>query len=400
MTGRGHELSGLANGRGQGETLPPAAPTPASSAMDRRRFVSAAASLPLASVLYPGSGARRGVGILRAQEVLPSIDGLGEIRLDYPPALLDEILASGLRCCVVTVGNPGLYGSEALPDTLAEIDAYEAHIDAHRDRLMRVRTVADIDEAVRTNRLGLVYYPQNATALERDPERVDELWARGVRILQLTYNHRNLVGDGSAERTNAGLSEYGLEVVARMNAVGMLVDVSHSGPATTLDAIHHSTAPVAITHAGCAAVFDHPRNKTDEALRAMADGGGVIGIVQLNPYLGPRERNTLDDYVAHVRHAVEVCGIDHVGIGSDREHRPIPDTAEERQKLVDELARLYPDPADAPPVRWPFFLTELNHPRRMETIREGLRAAGFSAGDAEKILWGNWHRLFGEVWPA
>ncbi len=368
--------------------------------MDRRRFLSAAASLPLASVLSPGSEARRAVGALDAQEVHPSIDGLGEIRLDYPPSLLDEILASGLRCCVVTVGNPGLYGAEALPDTLDEIDAYEAHIDAHPDRLMRVRTMADIDEAVRTNRLGLVYYPQNATPLERDPERVEDLWARGVRILQLTYNHRNLLGDGSAERTNAGLSEYGLEVVARMNDLGMLVDVSHSGRATTLDAIRHSTAPVAITHAGCAAVFDHPRNKTDEALRAMADGGGVLGIVQLNPYLGPRERNTLDDYLAHIRHAVNVCGIDPVGIGSDREHRPIPDTAEERQKLVDELARLYPDPADAPPVRWPFFLTELNHPRRMETIREGLRAAGFSAGDAEKILWGNWYRLFDEVWPA
>ena len=369
--------------------------------MDRRRFLHAATALPLASALTPGlaSGARR-TGSGGRQEAPASIDGLGEIRLDYPPALLDEIRASGLRSCVVTVGNPGLYGAEALPDTLAEIEAYEAHIDAHPDRLMRVRTPADIDEAVRTNRLGLIYYPQNATPLERDPERVDALWDRGVRLLQLTYNHRNLLGDGSAERTNAGLSEYGLEVVARMNAVGMLVDVSHSGRATTLDAIRHSTAPVAITHAGCAAVFEHPRNKTDEALRAMADGGGVIGIVQLNPYLGPRERNTLDDYVAHVRHAVDVCGIDHVAIGSDREHRRIPDTAEERQKLVDELARLYPDPADAPPVRWPFFLSELNGPRRMETVHQGLLDGGFTPRETEKILFGNWRRLFGEVWPA
>ncbi|HSM06749.1 MAG TPA: hypothetical protein VK858_19140, partial [Longimicrobiales bacterium] len=86
--------------------------------------------------------------------------------------------------------------------------------------------------------------------------------------------------------------------------------------------------------------------------------------------------------------------------GSDREHRPIPDTAEERPKLVDELARLYPDPATAPPVRWPFFLTELTHPRRMETIHEGLLGRGFTPREAEKILWGNWYRLFGEVWPA
>jgi membrane dipeptidase len=329
-----------------------------------------------------------------------AIDGLGEIRLDYPPALLDQILASGLRCCVVTVGNPGLYGSDALPDMEREIAAYEAHIDAHPGRLMRIRTVADIDEAVRSGRLGLVYYPQNATPLARDPDRVQALWDQGVRILQLTYNHRNLLGDGSAERTDAGLSEFGVEVVARMNAVGMLVDVSHSGAATTLDAIRQSTAPVAITHAGCKAVFDHPRNKSDVALRAMADRGGVLGVVQLNPYLGPRERNTLDDYLAHIRHAVNVCGIDHVAIGSDREHRAIPDTPEERQKLVDELARLYPDPAQAPPVRWPFFLSELNHPRRMETVYDGLRAAGFPGAQADKILGGNWYRLFREVWPA
>ena len=379
--------------------------------MDRRRFIGLAAALPLvppASATGPGRRAGEAYGTApgafghggAGQSPRPSIDGLGEIRLDYPAALLDEIIASGLRGCVVTVGNPGLYGSEAFPDTVAEIDAYEAHIDAHPDRLMRIRTSRDLDEAVRTGRLGLVYYPQNATPLERDPDRVDLLWERGVRILQLTYNHRNLLGDGSAERTNAGLSEYGLEVVARMNAVGMVVDVSHSGEATTMDAIRHSTAPVAITHAGCKGVFDHPRNKTDEALRAMAEGGGVIGIVQLNPYLGPRERNTLDDYLDHIRHAANVCGIDHVAIGSDREHRRIPDTAEERQKLVDELARLYPDPESAPPVRWPFFLTELNHPRRMETIQDGLRSRGFTSGEVEKILWGNWHRLFRDVWPS
>lgn len=362
--------------------------------MDRRRFLRTAGALPLASAAL-ATAPRRGAG----QEPTLAIDGLGEIRLDYPPSLLDEIRAAGTRGCVVTVGNPGLYGEEALADTLGEIAAYEAHIDAHPERLMRVRSVADLDEAARTGRIGLVYYPQNATPLARDPERLDTLWDAGVRILQLTYNHRNLLGDGSGERTDAGLSEFGLEVVARMNGLGMLVDVSHSGRATTLDAIRHSTAPIAITHAGCAAVFDHPRNKTDEALREMAERGGVVGIVQLNPYLGPRERNTLADYLAHIRHAVDVCGIDHVAVGSDREHRTIPDTPEERQKLVDELARLYPDPSQAPPVRWPFFLSELNHPRRMETVHEGLLGAGFRPREAEKILWGNWYRLFADVWP-
>lgn len=370
--------------------------------MDRRHFLRATAALPLAGGLPVTAltGDAHNPERRPPLQVAPtSIDGLGEIRLDYEPALLDEIIGSGMRSCVVTVGNPGLYGSDAFPDTAAEIGAYEAHIDAHPDRLMRVRTVADIDEAIGSGRLGLIYYPQNATPLERDLGRVETLWEMGVRILQLTYNHRNLLGDGSSERTNSGLSEYGIEVVEAMNARGMLVDVSHSGEQTTLGAIRFSSDPVAITHAGCKAVFDHPRNKTDEALREMADGGGVIGVVQLNPYLGPRERNDLGDYLDHIDHAVNVCGIEHVAIGSDREHRTIPDTDEERQKLVDELSRLYVDPSMMPPVRWPFFLSELNHPRRMETIWEGLRDRGYGADQAEKIMSGNWYRLFGEVWP-
>ncbi len=366
--------------------------------MDRRHFLRTTAALPLAGSL--SLEASDGHSRSLPQEAPVSIDGLGEIRLDYEPALLDEIIGSGMRSCVVTVGNPGLYGSDAFPDMVAEIEAYETHIDAHPDRLMRVRTVADVDRAIASGRLGLIYYPQNATPLERDPGRVDTLWEMGVRILQLTYNHRNLLGDGSSERTNSGLSEYGIEIVEAMNAQGMLVDVSHTGEQSTLDAIRFSSDPIAITHAGCKAVFDHSRNKTDQALREMADKGGVLGIVQLNPYLGPRERNDLGDYLDHIDHAVNVCGIDHVGIGSDREHRTVPDTAEERQKLVDELSRLYPDPATMPPVRWPFFLSELNHPRRMETIWEGLRGRGYGAVEAEKIMSGNWYRLFGEVWAG
>ena len=372
--------------------------------MRRRDFFRTAAGLSLAGPPFVSgvpASLEGGVGSARErrpQERPVAIDGLGEIRLDYEPELLDEIIESGMRCCVVTVGNPGLYGGDAFDDTRGEIAAYEAHIDSLPGRLSRVRNLADINRAIRDRTIGLVYYPQNATPLERDIDRLGTLHDLGVRIMQLTYNHRNLLGDGSSERTNAGLSEYGIEVVERMNEIGMLVDVSHSGRQTTLDAIQFSRDPIAVTHAGCASVFEHSRNKTDLALRAMADKGGVIGIVQLNPYLGARERNTLGDYLDHISHAVNLCGVDHVGIGSDREHRTVPDTEEERQKLVEELSVLYPDPAKMPPVAWPFFLSELNHPRRMETIVQGLDGRGYSSGDIEKIMGGNWYRLFQEVW--
>ena len=139
-------------------------------------------------------------------------------------------------------------------------------------------------------------------------------------------------------------------------------------------------------------MFDHPRNKSDAMLRAMAEGGGVIGIFQINPYLGPNERNTLETYIAHIDHAINVAGIEHVGIGSDREHRTIPDTAEEKQKLIDELSRLRPVTARDIPLA--VFLSELNHPRRMETIRRALEARRRPAAEIDRIMGGNFYRLF------
>ena len=359
--------------------------------LDRRAFVASAVGVAAATALSPDGAAQARDRAARP----PVIDGLGEIHLDYEPALLDEIRASGLRGCVVTVGNPALHGPQAFDDMLAEIQAYVRHVAAHPTRLSTVVATADLDRAVERETIGLLYYTQNATPLQDDLSRLEVLRKLGVRIVQLTYNTRNLLGDGCLERTDAGLSQFGVQVVERMNALGMLVDLSHCGRATTLDGIRLSSRPVAITHAGCREVFDHPRNKTDEALRELAQRGGVVGIFQINPYLGAKERNTLEDFLAHLDHAVRVAGIEHVGIGSDREHRRIPDTEEEKQKLIDELSRLRPTTSSN--FRWPFFVSELNHPRRMETIAAGLGRRGYTADQVDKILGGNWYRLLREV---
>ena len=352
--------------------------------LDRRHFLSSLGA-------FVALGARHATGL--GQPTRPVvIDGLGEVHLDYPAALLDEMRASGMRACVVTVGNPALQGATAFEDMRSEIAAYDAHIPTMRGRLSRALSTGDIDRAASEGSIALLYYTQNATPLGDDVTRLDVLHQLGVRLVQLTYNTRNLLGDGCLERTNAGLSTFGLAVVEGMKSRRMLVDVSHSGEATSLDAIRLAGAPVAITHAGCRSVFEHPRNKSDTVLRAMADGGGVIGIYQINPYLGPNERNTLETYIAHIDHAINVAGIEHVGIGSDREHRVIPDTAEEKQKLIDELSRLRP--VTAANFRWPFFLSELNHPRRMETIRRALEARRRPAADIDRIMGGNFYRLF------
>lgn len=354
--------------------------------MNRRHFVSALGAAALGPRL-----------LMRQSQPgrLPVIDGLGEIHLDYSTALLDEMRASGMRACVVTVGNPALQGASAFDDMRDEALAYDAHVAATKSRLSKALASADIDRAVKDGSIALIYYTQNATPIGDDVTRLDALHQLGVRIVQLTYNTRNLLGDGCLERTNAGLSTFGLAVMEGMKSRRMLIDVSHSGEVTSLDAIRLSGVPVAITHAGCKSVFDHPRNKSDALLRAMANGGGVIGIFQINPYLGPNERNTLDTYVAHIEHAINVAGIEHVGIGSDREHRTIPDTPEEKQKLIDELSRLRP--VTAATFRWPFFISELNHPRRMETIRRALEARRRPAADIDRIMGGNFYRLFRET---
>src|SRR6185312_15052290 len=139
----------------------------------------------------------------------------------------------------------------------------------------------------------------------------------GLRCAQLTYNTQNLLGSGSTERVDGGITDYGGEIVTAMNEVGMLVDVSHSGDRTTLDAIELSPKPIAITHSNCRALNNHPRLKTDEAIRKLAAKGGVMGITEVRMFVRDRDPVTVEDIVDHVDHVVKLVGIDHVGIGSD-----------------------------------------------------------------------------------
>lgn len=360
------------------------------STIDRREALGRLAAGPLA---IAAAARARAAGAAPAAPYV--IDALGEVHAHYDDALLDEMRGSGLRGCVVTVGNPALQGASAFDDMKAEILAFDELVAARPARLARAVSVAELDAAAAAGRIGLVYYTQNASPLGDQAGRVAELKRLGVRLVQLTYNSRNLLGDGCLERTDSGLSKFGIEVVEALNAASLLVDASHCGEATTLDAIAFSKKPVAITHSSCRAVFDHPRGKRDETLRKLADKGGVVGIFQINPYLGPAERNPLSTYLDHIDHAVKVAGVESVAIGSDREHRTIPDTPEEKQKLIDELSRLRP--VNAANFRWPFFIAELNGPRRMEAVRRGLEGRRYKPADVDKILGANFRRLLGDT---
>jgi membrane dipeptidase len=306
--------------------------------------------------------------------------------------------ASGITAVNVTVSGGG-EGDGAFIDTVRHLGYWDREIATHPDVLMKVRDMATLDTANTTGRVGLIMGFQDTTSLGTDIARLDIFDDFGVRVIQLTYNVRNAVGDGCLQAENGGLTPFGRDVVARMNELGMLVDLSHCGMATTADGIAHSNAPVSITHSGCRAVYEHPRSKPDDILRALADGGGVLGIYMM-PFLNAEGPATADHLYQHIEHAVNVCGEDHVGIGSDNSITPtVADEAyrsglkafdEERQRLGIGAPREYEL----------LFVPELNEPQRMGMIADGLLARGHSEARVEKIVGGNWARLFGEVWKA
>jgi membrane dipeptidase len=314
------------------------------------------------------------------------------------PEMVRNAAASGITAVNVTV-NAGGTGVNAFVNTVKSMAWWQRELDAHPNAFTQVKTHTDLARAKRERKLGLIFGFQDAAPIEDDLTRLQAFHDMGVRIIQLTYNGRNLVGDGCLEPANAGLSAYGRQVVARMNELGILVDLSHCGQRTTADAIAVSSKPVAITHSGCAALVPLPRNKRDEELRAMAEKGGVVGIY-LMPFLVAKGAPRADDVIRHLEHAIKVCGEDHVGIGSDQSITPIDATPEywaNHRRFIDQRRRLgISAPGEDPDVL--VYVEELNTARRMEMIADRLAARGHSDARIEKVLGGNFSRMMGEVW--
>ncbi|MGH9204281.1 MAG: dipeptidase, partial [Vicinamibacterales bacterium] len=230
---------------------------------------------------------------------------------DWVAASFEAAKVSGLSAIQTSLANRNL--AVAMKD-LAEWDGLFAK---HPERLRKVVRGADFAAAKERGQIGVVLGFQNATIVESNVGNVDKLHAAGARCIQLTYNSRNLLGDGCTERTNAGLSDFGVEVVHRMNELGIVVDLSHCGEQTSRDGIELSKRAPAFTHTVCKSIYDHVRGKSDELIRAISHKGGMTGITTLGYFLGPTPQTSLDDYFRHIDHAVKVGGIDHVGIASD-----------------------------------------------------------------------------------
>ncbi len=318
-------------------------------------------------------------------------DAKGEIREVYPRKLIREMLDSGLNAITVTLCDPKTFEMEAYDIAMEGIAHYDRLISKQHDLYMKALRTSDINTARKQNKMAIFYLFQNSTPFGRNLELVDTFYNLGVRSTQITYNYQNWAGAGCKERTGAGLTHFGIELVKKMNSIGMLIDLSHANMQTMADAVDVSDAPVIVSHTACQAVYKNTRNTTDENLRRVAKKGGVIGICQIRPFVTNIRKGAFDHYLNHILHAIKIAGINHVSIGSDRDHRVIEMTDE----YIAELKREEGNNFDIS--HWPLFIDELNGPRRMEVIWDGLKKKGLSERELEKVMGLNNYRIYKEV---
>lgn len=310
------------------------------------------------------------------------------------PSALEDNLRSSLTAMNVTVGYRADYDH-----TIASIRQHDAFIAENADRVRKILNVADIIKAKKDRKLGLIYGFQNAAMVGDELNRIDEFAGMGLRIIQLTYNDLNQLGGGSLSPGNEGLSPFGHAVVERLNGSNIIVDLSHSGQQLCLDATRTSKKPVCITHTGCAAVAPHPRNKTNEELRLIAQRGGYIGIYFM-PYLRPGRNFSSEDVIAHIDHAINVCGEGHVGIGSDHgvdNIGPLDMVRSNYEKIInDRRAKGISAPGEDPKLLP--YASDLIGPEQFRVLARGLAARGYSSSRIEKIMGKNFIAYAAQIW--
>jgi membrane dipeptidase len=376
--------------------------------MNRRQFLLAASAvgaglaLPAAAStpLRPPRPPKASSIWVDAQGALDGFEPAGEGKFAPTQRVIDAIKQRRIDLMSVTIAEVG-NGPDRFRGAVEAITGWDQLIAEHPKLLAKIESAADIRAAREADKLGLIYNFQDTTPLEADAGKVATFATLGVRVMQLTYNKRNLAGDGCLERANAGLSDFGREVIAKINAANVLLDLSHAGQRTIAEAIAESKAPMTISHSGCRALADLPRNVPDAELRALADKGGVFGIY-LMPFLKEKGQPGTADLIRHLVHAVNVCGEDHVGIGTDNPllGYVIDDKARKQHREFYEgrVKRGIAAPGEAPDV---FNLVEgYNGADRYDLIAADLRSQGWSAARVDKVLGGNFVRLFREVWKA
>lgn len=363
--------------------------------MDRRTFLRAGLALTAA----PALAARRESAAAALVRRTTVIDGNLVVPLDSDKSLdrdtAAQIRTSGLSAMKLTLGGPG---TETMAETLQDIDAIEKAVAHDPGLLMIVRSAADFARAKASGRLGIILSFEAGEMLEGKLASIDAFAAKGVKVMGLSYNRDTPFASGTMSTAHGGLTPLGREAVARMNAAWVTIDVSHSDEPSSLAAVVASAKPVTITHAGCTAIHPHPRNKSDALIRALAERGGVIGIYELSYLTQAPAQPTLDVYMAHLTHALDVAGEDGVGIGSDASLTRFDTSPESMKAWNDSIAQRKASGVAAPGEGPPPFVIGLNRPDRYVVIAEALVKRGYTARVVEKVLGGNFARAFAQTW--
>jgi membrane dipeptidase len=311
-----------------------------------------------------------------------------------PQSDLDLVRSSGINVIKLSLG--GINAN--FEQTVAELAQAQQLIEVHPAYFMQVRTAADMARAKRENKLGIIFSFESADMLGGQLSSLTVFRDLGVRVMQLSYNRKSPFAAGVMEPDGGGLTALGKDAVHEMNRLGIAIDLSHANAATTADVLHLSSKPPVMTHAGCAALHAHPRLKSDAQLQDLAARGGVVGIFDL-PYLtASPHQPTVDDYLAHLEHALKIAGSDHVGIGSDVGIAPFdtsPRGMAEFQKSLEERRKAG---LSAPEEDRPTYVVGLNVPRRIEIIADQLLKRGYPAAVTEKVIGANFVRVFTEIW--
>ncbi|WP_162493455.1 dipeptidase [Agromyces aureus] len=286
---------------------------------------------------------------------------------------------------------------ESSLETMDALATWNDLVRENDDVALLVRTAEDIDAAHASNRVGIVLGTQNASLFDDRLGFVEHFWNMGVRVVQLTYNTQNAIGGSCYEPVDSGLSRFGREIVTEMNRLGMVVDLSHVGDITGVDAIEHSTRPVAINHANAASLYAHPRNKGDRVLDALVAHGGVLGVCTYNNIAGDYARDVRGAAELVVRH-VEKLGVEHVAFGSDMSPGAPEDDVQWMRKgrwtRSDQQGAVLAD-APPPPEEW------MDSPAKIGELASYLVESGLlGAVETDAVFSGNWLRIYREGFVA
>ena len=285
----------------------------------------------------------------------------------------------------------GFGGSEAHEMVLQYLGGINGLVAKHSDHFVRVDKAEDIARAKQAKKVGVILGVQNSDHF-RSTEDVETFYMLGQRCSQLTYNSQNFLAGGSTDRVDGGVSDYGASIIEKMNEVGMLVDVSHCGPKTTLDAMDISNKPVAITHSNCRALNDHPRLKYDEAIVKMAKVGGVMGVTGVRNFVRNQEPTNIGHVVDHMDHIARLVGVEHVGIGSDTDLYGADDMP------ANELKQLRSYYKSSYAFRDKLDTDGFDSPLKFYQLAEALLKRGFSKKNIQGIMGQNFVRLLNVVW--